>query len=82
MTEDYSLEVVLPMGATDIQVHLPFDAELTTQGVQYSTLDLFGAPVVTVKNQNAFGMFDKDAELTITYKYSLTTMLIKPLYLS
>lgn len=27
LVEDYTLEIVLPLGATDIQVNLPFDVD-------------------------------------------------------
>lgn len=69
LTEDYTVEVVLPLGATNIKVDLPFDAEISTDGVSFNTLDYMGAPVVTIKSKNANSLLEK-GDLTITYSYA------------
>lgn len=81
LTEDYTVEVVLPLGATNIKVDMPFEAEVTTDGVNFGTLDYFGAPVITIKSSNANNLVDS-GDITITYTYSPAMLIMKPLYLS
>lgn len=51
MTEEYELRVMLPEGATDIQVNLPFEAEIEEK-LEFSYLDFIGRPVMVIKKQN------------------------------
>lgn len=82
LTEDYLVEVVLPLGASDINVNLPFDAEITINNSEaFNTLDYMGAPVVRIKSENANSLLEK-GDLTITYKYAPIQMFMKPLYMS
>lgn len=51
MTEDYELRVMLPEGATDIEVKIPFEAEIE-QKTEFSYLDFIGRPVMVIKKAN------------------------------
>jgi hypothetical protein len=81
LTEEYTVNVVLPLGATNIKVDVPVDAEITTDGLNFGTLDYYGAPVITVKTKNANSMTSR-GDLVVTYTYSPAQLVLKPLYLS
>lgn len=54
---------------------------MTQDGLNFGTLDIFGAPVITIKVKNANNLLTV-GDVTITYKYSTMMLLMKPLYLS
>jgi hypothetical protein len=81
LTEEYTVKVVLPMGATNIKIDLPIDVEMTTDGQNWGTLDYFSAPVITLKKSNANHLLDS-AELVVTYTYSPYMLLMKPLFMA
>lgn len=82
LSEKYAVEVTLPMGATNINVDLPFaEAQISTDGKSYSTLDFMAAPVITIQVENANSLLDH-GDLTITYELASTMLLMKPLYMS
>ena len=57
LTEDYEFKIVLPEGATNIQVELPAGLRNTDNKVDlgkfYGTLDFFGRPTVSITQKNA-----------------------------
>jgi len=67
-TENYELQLVLPMGATNIKVDVPFKVDdIDYTGKQFGTLDVFGAPKITIKMKNASALLhNKDFEVSYT----------------
>ena len=57
LTEDYTVKVILPEGATDINVELPANLQNNIESIElgkfFGTLDYFGRPMVTIKQANA-----------------------------
>lgn len=49
LTSDYTVRVILPEGADNIQVDLPFDVDSITIDRYFGTLDFFGRPMITIK---------------------------------
>ncbi len=52
MSENYTLKVILPEGATDIKMHMPFEVDSITDEVVFSYLDFYGRPVKVIKKEN------------------------------
>jgi oligosaccharyltransferase complex subunit alpha (ribophorin I) len=52
LTENYTLKVILPEGATNIKAHIPFEIDSETRDLHFSTLDYFGKPVIVIKKSN------------------------------
>jgi len=53
LSEDYTVRVILPEGATDIKVSLPFEVDDLKIGRYFGTLDYFGRPEITLKKKDA-----------------------------
>ncbi len=60
IAENYTLKVVLPEGATDIKVHLPFSVDSEERSSLFSTLDYIGRPVVVLKKANVVSSLHQD----------------------
>lgn len=68
LAEDYKVKVILPEGATNIQVHLPFGIDSKEESLDYSTLDFQGRPVVTLSKKNVISeLHGKNFQVTYTY---------------
>mmetsp|Transcript_32690 Transcript_32690/g.23623 ORF Transcript_32690/g.23623 Transcript_32690/m.23623 type:complete len:203 (-) Transcript_32690:62-670(-) len=81
LVEDYTLEIVLPLGATDIQVNLPFDVDEQYYEEYFSTLDFFGRTKIVIKKENVFSEMHSE-NFQITYKFDPIMLLSKPLLCS
>lgn len=69
LSEEYTVKVILPEGATDIQVDLPFEVDSITIGRYYGTLDYFGRPEITIYKKDAVHDL-YDATLRVKYRYN------------
>jgi len=81
LAENYTVEVVLPFGATDIKLDLPFDGITTHSELEFSTLDFFGKPKLVIKKKNATSVLH-EKNFQVTYRFEQKYMLVKPLALS
>lgn len=79
LAENYTLEIILPYGASDFSIDLPFDIESNKIGQSVSTLDFFAKPKLILKAKNVFSHLHAKP-LKLSYKFDETTgLLIKPL---
>lgn len=95
MTENYTIEFILPYGAKDFkvsfiqmiltliifQIEAPFDIDSQEYDTSIETLDFFGKPKLIVKKQNVFS-YKHDQQIKVHYKFDDRMMLIKPLGLA
>ena len=77
LAEEYSLKVVLPEGATDIEVHAPFGLDSYEVKNRFSFLDSKGRPVVILSKKNIIEEHNENVQ--ITYKFSTIVLLNEPL---
>lgn len=49
LAEDYTVEIILPYGATDITFEVPFEIESSEMDLSMLTLDFFGTPKLILK---------------------------------
>lgn len=54
LAENYTFEVILPFGASDIKYELPFSDEESYIESSQLTLDFFGTPKLVIKKKNVF----------------------------
>lgn len=76
-----SLKIVLPEGASNVQVQAPYDAEVS-HSRRYTFLDSSatgGRPVVVLKKSNL--VEEHNGEVIVTYNFSQASMLVEPLML-
>jgi len=76
--EEMETKVVLPEGATDIQVDVPYSVEQSTSR-RFTYLDSQlngGRPVLTIKAKKLVP--DHDEKIVITYRFEKTRMLVEP----
>ena len=81
LAESYTVEVILPYGATDVRFEVPFEIDDSVMGRSELTLDFFGTPKLILHKSNAFSMLH-DKVLKVTYRFDERYNLIKPLGLS
>jgi hypothetical protein len=81
LTEDYTVEVILPFGAHDIQAVLPFEMKDQYIDQSFSTLDLWGRPKLVLKRSNVHFSLHNE-HFSVTYRYDWRWMLYKPLLMS
>jgi oligosaccharyltransferase complex subunit alpha (ribophorin I) len=79
LAENYTLKVILPEGATDIKVHLPFSVDSVDHSLYFSTLDYIGRPMITMKKDNVHSSLHKQP-FQVSYKMSANGLLIEPLF--
>lgn len=57
LTEEYTVNIILPEGASDIRVEIPSTCGIRDEDVEtskfFGTLDYFGRPKITIKKENA-----------------------------
>lgn len=57
LTEDYTVKVILPEGATQITIELPTALQNNVDSIEmgkfFGTLDYFGRPMITIRQSNA-----------------------------
>ncbi|KAJ3070858.1 hypothetical protein HDU99_002567 [Rhizoclosmatium hyalinum] len=78
--EDARLRVVLPEGATNVKVALPFPADSEEHSRFYTNLDTIGRPNVVIGKKNAADEYAVDVQ--ISYEYPPFELLRKPLVVS
>ena len=72
LTEDYTVRVILPEGASNIRVSLPFEVDDIKIGRFYGTLDYFGRPEITIKKKDAIhDLYDNVLKVHYTYNNSV-----------
>jgi oligosaccharyltransferase complex subunit alpha (ribophorin I) len=73
LTEDYTVKVILPEGATDINLELPNSVKNNIESVKlgkfFGTLDFFGRPQIEIKHTNAVHEIC-DEMLRVTYRFN------------
>ena len=79
VVENAVVRVVLPEGASDIKVRLPFSATREKDEVRKTYLDTFGRPVVILRKQNLVDKHIQDFE--VHYTFNRLLMLQEPLLL-
>lgn len=77
MIEDATVKVVLPEGASDVKLRLPFSITREKDQVLKSYLDTFGRTVIVLKKSNLVENHIQDFE--IHYSYNRLLMLQEPL---
>ena len=60
LAENYTLKVILPEGATNIKVTLPFKVDHQETGLHFSTLDYIGRPTLIIKKANVISSLHDD----------------------
>ncbi|KAL2917910.1 dolichyl-diphosphooligosaccharide--protein glycosyltransferase subunit 1 [Polyrhizophydium stewartii] len=75
--EDAELKVVLPEGATDIQVDASIPVDSVAHSMTFTYLDSTGRPTVVIKKSKMVD--DHNGVVQITYSYSTLRLLQKPL---
>jgi oligosaccharyltransferase complex subunit alpha (ribophorin I) len=70
LTEDYQVKVILPEGATNIQVELVglIEPDSIDVGKYFGTLDYLGRPEIIIKKKNAVHEIC-DSTLRVTYTF-------------
>ena len=74
LTEKYEVSVVLPEGATDIQVELAGDVKPDSIGMEkyFGTMNFFGRPKIVIKKSNTI---HEICDSTIRVKYRFDSFL-------
>jgi oligosaccharyltransferase complex subunit alpha (ribophorin I) len=74
----YKLKIILPNGASNYDVIVPFDVKKTLS-TTYSYLDIDGRPTITLEMNNAHAYYNK--QISIKYEVSSLKKVEKPLLL-
>ena len=72
-----TLKIVLPEGASDISVRMPYEYSRDDDSLHYTFLDITGRPVVTLTKDNL--VEDHIQEFELRYKFSSFYLLREPL---
>jgi oligosaccharyltransferase complex subunit alpha (ribophorin I) len=79
LCEDYTLKIIFPEGAKNLNLDLPFDVDGKSETKTYSYLDFWGRPTLIIRKKN---VLDHHAQqFTASYTFESTNMLIEPFYL-
>ena len=84
LTEDYTFQVVLPEGATHIQIELPPRLKNNVKSIAlnkyFGTLDFFGRPTITIKQENVLHVLAND-KVRVKYDFDNSKdFLLEPVY--
>ena len=78
LNEKYTVNIILPEGASDIRLSLPDSCGISEENISeskyFGTLDYFGRPMVTITKENAVHDLC-DHVLTVRYQYNNSTNL-------
>ena len=75
--EDFTLKIILPEGASNIHVNLPFEMETTTRNV-YRYLDMRGGRTeIELRAKNIHRQYH-NKDITITYRLTALDLWFKP----
>jgi len=77
--DEITVRVILPEGASDIEVHTPFAIDGKSRDTHYTYLDTTGRPVLIVKKKNIVS--DHNRFFQVTYKFSQLSLLQEPFLL-
>lgn len=84
LTQDYTMQVILPEGSTNINIELPAHLKNTVEEVKlgkyFGTLDFFGRPMITIKQKNAVYTLSDDI-IRVRYNFESNGLYLEPLYL-
>ncbi|KAJ1559743.1 dolichyl-diphosphooligosaccharide--protein glycosyltransferase subunit 1 [Cladochytrium tenue] len=75
--EDVTFKLVLPEGATDVEVHVPFDADKTEVQKYYTNLDSVGRTLITIQKSNVADEYGRPIQ--VSYNLTTAALLRKPL---
>lgn len=81
LAENYTFEVILPYGASDIKFELPFDHDEAEIGTSVLSLDFFGTPKLSIRRRDVFAMLN-NKNIVVKYRFDETYILMKPIGLS
>lgn len=79
--EDATVKIILPAGASNIEVKGSVTFDRSTDDKSYSYLDVIGRPVVTLRKKNVVAQHIEGKPLVIRYNYSKLYMLQEPILL-
>lgn len=77
--DEITVRVILPEGATEIEVHTPFPIDGQSKDTHYTYLDTSGRPVVIVQKKNIIS--DHNRNFQVTYKFSQMSLFQEPFLL-
>jgi len=77
--DELVVRVILPEGATEIEVHTPFPIDGKSSATHYTYLDTSGRPVVIVNKKNVVS--EHNRYFQVTYKFSQFSLLQEPILL-
>ena len=75
LAENYTVEVILPFGASDFVIDTPIDYDSYHLEKSYLTLDFAGTPKLVIKKFNAFD-FEHGQKVRITYRFNQYYVLV------
>lgn len=81
LAENYTVEVILPYGASEITFDIPFDIDSSSIEKSTLTLDFFGTPKLVFKKSNVFSHLHAK-NIKVSYKFDERYNLVKPVGLS
>lgn len=78
LSEDYTVRVILPEGATNIKLELPFQVTGAdvTMGKYFGTLDYFGRPEIKINKLNAVHEIC-DGPIRVKYEFEKATFYLE-----
>lgn len=79
--EDATIKIILPAGASNVEVKGSVSFDRLIDDKSYSYLDIIGRPVVTLKKKNVVAQHLEGKPLVIRYNYSKLYMLQEPILL-
>ena len=77
VAEDFTLKIVLPEGASEVKLDLPFEVDSVHNESTYRYLDMEGSKVLVIKKRNVIEKYH-NLEVTVTYKLTSYYMYFKP----
>lgn len=83
LSEDYKVRVILPEGATNIKLELPFQAHngaTISLDKYFGTLDFYGRPMIIIDKPNAVHDICNGL-MRVKYNFAQNSMLLEPVQL-
>lgn len=78
--EEFYLKIVLPEGATDVDLELPFQVDSIEKETVFQYLDLRGRNSIIINKKNVIEKYH-DQKVVVTYKLTQFDLMIKPIIL-
>lgn len=79
LCEDYTIKIIFPEGAHDINIDIPFEVDSITETLTFSYLDFVGRPTQIIKKENV--LWDHSKVFQVSYTFENSKLLIEPFYL-